>query len=241
MHPIEQKQTGTFNDIGLSWQLDWPRIRKLLTIGLFGAALHFAGDLLLGWGVEDEALEGVLRMLSAYTDASDGRIFAAAILGLIGMTLEGLSLSGIYRLMTSTAPEAAHSYRSGILGYLMFGACGFHVPTCAFAFLAKHGLEEAVLLRYAAYFLLPAFLLFWIFFLVLEITQILAFAKGWTPYPKWCWIFSMPVGMLLAMLPNVFGNRPFVNAMSCAWIAFGCLWMFGGLLVTMKKANSENP
>ena len=51
----------------------------------------------------------------------------------------------------------------------------------------------------------------------------------------------MPVGMLLAMLPNVFGNRPFVNAMSCAWIAFGCLWMFGGLLVTMKKANSENP
>lgn len=36
MHPIEQKQTGTFNDIGISRQLDWPRIRKLLTIGLFG-------------------------------------------------------------------------------------------------------------------------------------------------------------------------------------------------------------
>ena len=28
-----------FNNIGISRQLDWPRIRKLLAIGLFAAAL----------------------------------------------------------------------------------------------------------------------------------------------------------------------------------------------------------
>lgn len=28
------------NDIGISRQLDWPRIRKLLTIGLAAALLH---------------------------------------------------------------------------------------------------------------------------------------------------------------------------------------------------------
>lgn len=36
-----------FNDIGISRELDWPRIKKLLTIGLFASVLHLAGDLIL--------------------------------------------------------------------------------------------------------------------------------------------------------------------------------------------------
>lgn len=193
--------------------------------------------MILGWGMEDEALTGILRMLSAYTDTSDGGIFAAALLGLFGMVLEGLSCFGIYRMIAPYSPKYAHSYRAGIFGYLMFGACGFHVPTCALVFLTKHGFADESVLRYAAYFILPAFVLLWIFFAVLVITQIKAFAKGMTPCPKWGWIFSMPIGMAVAMLPNVFGNLPFVNALSCAWIAFGNLWMFGGLLILMRRAG----
>lgn len=56
-----------FNDIGISRQLDIPRIKKLLSIGVFASILHFVGDMILGWGVEDEALSGILRMVSAYT------------------------------------------------------------------------------------------------------------------------------------------------------------------------------
>ena len=129
-----------FNDIGIPRQLDWPWVRKLLTIGVFGALLHLAGDLILGWGVEDESLTGLFRMLSAYTATSDGGILASALLGLFGMTLEGLSFFGVYRLMAERSPKDAHRYRSGILGYLIFGACGFHVPTCALVFLARQGL-----------------------------------------------------------------------------------------------------
>lgn len=33
------------------------------------------------------------------------------------------------------------------------------------------------------------------------------------------------------------GNRPLGNALRCAWLAIGNVWMFGGLLVTMKKAR----
>lgn len=228
-----------FNDIGISRQLDMPRIRKLLSIGLLASALHFAGDMILGWGVEDETLTGILRMVSAYTATPDGGIFAAALLGLIGMVLEGLAYFGIYRLIVPCSPKLAHSYRSGILGYLIFGGCGFHVPTCALVFLTKHGLAEEAALRYAAYFLLPAFALFWVFFLALEIAQIRAFAKGQTPCPKWGWVFSLPVGMVIAMLPGVCGNAPFANALSCAWIAFGNLWMFGGLLAVVKRTKIQ--
>ena len=227
-----------FNDIGISRALGLPRIKKLLLIGLFASVLHFAGDMILGWGVEDETLTGIMRMLSAYTATSDGGIFAAALLGLFGMTLEGLSYFGVYRMIAPYSPKSAHSFRTGIFGYLIFGACGFHVPTCALVFLTKHAGTEAAL-RYAAYFVLPVFILFWVFFAVLQFTQIKAFAKGETPCPKWGWVFSLPVGMLLAMLPGMFGNLPFANALSCAWIAFGNLWMFAGLLILLHRTSSD--
>lgn len=228
-----------FNDIGVSRQMDWPRVAHLFRIGLFGAVLTFIGDMLLGWGVEDKTLSGLSGILSAYTDISDGGIFVAAILGLFGIAIEGLSYFGIYRLMAEHAPAYAHRYRASIFGYLIFGGCGFHVPVCAIVFLMKHGLEEALVLKYTAYFVLPAFVLFWMSFAVLEITQIRAFAKGLTPYPKWCWVFSLPVGMAAAMLLNVFGNLPWVNAISCAWISVGNLWMFGGLLAVMHRARKK--
>ena len=226
-----------YNDIGISRKLDWPRIQHLFRLGLFGAFLTLVGDCMLGWGVEDTTLSGITRMLSAYTAASDGRIFAAAMLGLLGITLEGLCYFGVYRLFAERAPKEAHTYRAGIFGYVIFGGCGFHVPVCAMVFLAKHGLAEDLLMKYAGYFVLPAFALFWIFFLVLVIAQIRAFARGLTPYPKWCWVFSLPVGMAAAMLTNAFGNQPWVNALSCAWISVGNLWMFGGLLAARKKAR----
>lgn len=227
-----------FNDIGISRKPDVPRIKKLLSIGLFASVLHLIGDVILGWGVEDETLIGILRMISAYTDTSDGGILAAALLGLFGMALEGLAYFGIYRMIAPYSTKYAHSFRAGIFGYLMFGACGFHVPTCALVFLIKHGLADELVLRYAAYFILPAFVLFWIFFAVLEITQIKAFAVGQTPCPKWGWVFSLPIGMLIAMLLSVCGNLPLFNALACAWIAFGNLWMFGGLLAIMNRIKN---
>lgn len=226
-----------FNDIGVSRRIDWPRVLHLFRIGLFGALLSFVGDMILGWGVEDETLTGIARMLSAYTSTSDGGIFAAALLGLFGITIEGLSYFGVYRLIVERAPELAHRFRAGIFGYAIFGGCGFHVPVCAMVFLAKHGLADELIGKYAAYFLLPAFALFWVFFIVLEAAQIKAFARGLTLYPKRCWAFSLPVGMAAAMLLNAFGNRPWVNAICCAWISVGNLWMFGGLLMAAKTAR----
>ncbi len=227
------------NEIGIARPLDWARVKKLLAIGVFASLLHLAGDLLLGWGVENEALAGLPRLLSAYSSASDARIFLAALLGLLGMTLEELCFFGIYRLIAPRSMKLAHSFRSGVFGYLMFGACGYHVPVCALVFLQKHGLSEALLEKYALYFLLSALALFWIFFLVLEIAQIRAFASGQTPYPKWCWVFSLPVGMAAALLPSLCGNLPWANAALCAWIAVGNLWMFGGLLALLPKAKTS--
>ncbi len=229
-----------FNDIGISAVLDPKRIKKLLSIGLFASLLHLAGGLILGWGTENESLTGVARLLSAYSAASDKAIFTAALLGLFGMTLEALSMFGIYRLIVPDSPSLAHSFRSGIFGWMLFCPCGIWVSVCAAAFLVKHGFEQGLTAKFAGYFILPSFILFCIFFAVLEAAQIKAFAKGFTPYPKFCAVFCAPVGILAALLFRLFGNTPLANAMTCSVLAVGSLWTFAGLLITMKKSGFQS-
>lgn len=228
-----------YNDIGISNSLDWPRIQKLLKIGFFGAFLNCMGDIFLSWGQADESLSGLLSMLPSYTHASDRIVFIAALLGMFGMVLDGLSFFGIYRIIVFKSQKLAHLYRTGIFGYLMFGACGFHVPVCAAVYLYNH-VELRVVENFILYFILPSFLLFWIFFLILIVSQIKAFISKNTPYPKGCWIFNPLFGLVLALALNVFGNQSWANALSCAWLGIGCMWTFGGLLVTMPKGRKAN-
>lgn len=86
-----------FKDISISSRLDWQRITHLFRLGLFGALLTLVGDMILGWGVEDTTLTGLPRMLSAYTGTSNAGLFAAALLGMLGITVEGLCYFGVYR------------------------------------------------------------------------------------------------------------------------------------------------
>lgn len=235
---------GTFNDIGLRRELDWSRIRKLFIIGLIGGCMTFVGDWLLGHGVYDESLTGLERKLSQYLVLSDTKLFWSAFLGLIGISLEGLCYFGIYRLIQNET--YVHIFRSGVFGYLMFAACGVHVPCLSSVFFYKHMMQtdpEAAFdlcVRFAACFLLPAMILFLIFFIVMSIGQIGAFTKGYTPYPRWCWIFSLPVGMAATMLLKFTGNHAVTNGLTAAWISIGNIWMFGGLLLTMQLAKERS-
>ena len=235
---------STFNDIGISRQLDWNRIRKLFIIGLFGGVMTFIGDWLLGYGVYDESLTGLEKKLSQYLALSDGKIFWSAFLGLIGISLEGLCYFGVYRLIKSE--KYAHIFRSGVFGYMLFAACGVHVPCLSSVYFYKHMMLENpesaydLTVRFGMYFLLPAMILFLIFFFVMSVAQILAFAKGLTPYPKWCWIFCLPVGMAVTMLLKFTGNHAISNGLTAAWISIGNIWMFGGLLLTMRLAKERS-
>jgi len=230
-----------YNDIGIKNDLDWNRIRKLLRIGLFAGVMVLIGDMLLGWGVSDLALTGLEGKLSAYLALSDRRIFWSSILGFIGIPLEGLCYFAVYRMIAPWSARYAHRYRSGIFGYLIFGGCGVHVPclACVFFYKAMMNASPDIALnatvRFGEYFLLPGMILFTAFFAVLSISQIAAFAKGYTPYPKWCWVFSLPVGMAAAYSLKLFGNHALTNALTAGWISIGNLWMFGGLLISAKK------
>ena len=74
----------------MNTEMDWGRIRHLLKLGILAALMVLAGDMLLGWGVSNPAVTEVPTMLSRYLSVSDGRIFASALLGLIGIPMECL-------------------------------------------------------------------------------------------------------------------------------------------------------
>ncbi|MBR0163201.1 MAG: hypothetical protein IJQ12_00840 [Lachnospiraceae bacterium] len=224
-------------------ELDWPRIRHLMKLGLIAGCMNLAGDLLLGYGVSDPSQAGLAGMLSAYVRLSDARIFWSSFLGFIGIPLEGLCCFAIYRLIKPYSEKHAHLYRSGIIGYVAFAGCGVHVPCLASVFFYKYMMQASpetaldAAVRFGAFFLLPGMVAYSIFWFIQSVTHILAFSKGLTPYPKWCWIFCIPVGMVITSLFNLFGNQAWVNAITAGWISIGNIWMFGGLLFMMRKAE----
>lgn len=220
---------------------DWDRIAHLFKIGIFASLLALiGGDMILGWGTVDMSLDGMEQYFSRYTDVSDVRIFWSGLLGMIGITLETMSLFGVYRIIASKSESYAHAYRAGLIGMLAFGAfC--HVMCCVTIYhhnaLYRIDPGRAIegTIMFAKYFLIPVTVIFFVFFLVMNIVQIMAFAKGHTPYPRWCWIFTMLTGLIDIAAMRLVGNHPWAYALSTGWLSFGSLVTFIGLLVTMPK------
>lgn len=234
------------NTIGIENNLDWSRIRHLLKTGLIAAFMVLIGDMLLGYGLINESLTGLEQLLSKYAAVPTPRIVWSALLGLIGIPMEGLSYFAIYRMMADKSEKHAHMYRAGIFGILIFGGCGVHVPCCALVYYYQKMLalnvQDAMkeVLSFAYYFLFPATIIFLIFLIILIATQISAFAKGITPLPGWCWIFSPLFGIVFNILLKFVGNHVFANALATAWISIGNIWTFGGLLFMTNKYTRQH-
>ena len=220
--------------------VDWKRVRHLLKLGICAALMVLAGDMLLGWGISDPAVTALPKMFTRYLSVSDGRIYASALLGLIGIPVECLCWFAIYRMIEPYSPGDAHAFRAGILGCLAFGGCGVHVPCCAAVWLVKRFYAEnpaAAMgepLRWAGWFLLPATLIFLVFFVLAIAVQLRAFRRGHTPLPRRCAMFSLLFGVVWAVLMRLLGDHALTNALATGWISAGNLWMLGGLLVATK-------
>lgn len=226
-------------------EIDWPRTRHLLRLGIAAALVVLAGDMLLGWDVSEPNVTEIPAVFTRYLSVSDGRVFASAILGLIGIPVECLCWFAVYRMIRPYSKKDAHAYRAGIIGCLAFGGSGVHVPCCMAVYLLKRLYEDnpatAVqeVLRWAGWFLLPATAIFLAFFLLAAIVQIRAFVQGHSPLPKWCWVFTVLLGLPWVLLMRTIGDHCLTNALATGWISVGNLWMMGGLLFASGHMRAE--
>ena len=227
--------------------LDWDRTAHLFKLGIIAAVIALiGGDMLLGWGTVDESLSGMEQYFSRYAVVSDLRVFWAALLGFIAITIETMCFFGTYRLIDSVSHKTAHIYRAGLIGMLVSGPL-CHILCCAdiYHFNAvnrinhEYAIDEA--LRFAKMFLVPVTVIFLIYFILMYVVQIWAFLKGKTPYPRWCWIFCMLTGVVDIIIMKIIGNHAWAYALSTGWLSFGCIVTFSGLLINMNKAKKNIP
>ena len=106
-------------------EIDWSRVSLLMKIGITGAIIILAGDLLMGWGVRDVSLSGIERLVSQYLSISDRRMFWSSFLGLIGVPIAAIGHLGVYKLLKPYSKKYARLYAIGMLGFLLLGALVF--------------------------------------------------------------------------------------------------------------------
>ncbi len=86
------------NTIGIDHNLDRPRIRKLLTIGLFASCLTGIGDFLLGYAENTAGSSIAASVMASAPNLADWQMIVGGLLGFFGIFLEGLACFAVYRL-----------------------------------------------------------------------------------------------------------------------------------------------
>lgn len=95
-------------------------------------------------------------------------------------------------------------------------------------------------LQFAKLFLVPVTVIFFVFFMIMNVVQIAAFAKAKTPYPRWCAVFTMLTGIIDIVIMRMAGNHPWAYALATGWLSIGSLITFSGLLINMPKAKEAD-
>ena len=157
------------NKIGIDHNLDRPRIKKLLTIGLAASALTGVGDFLLGYADSTPGGSFASSVMASAPNLQDKQMIIGGLLGFFGIFLEGLACFAVYRLMADASPRYAHVYRAGIFGYIWLAPVGCHLNMGILNLAYKYLLQaDAVLAAKAADLLfygfsLPVYLLLILF------------------------------------------------------------------------------
>lgn len=198
--------------------LDRPRIRKLLAIGLFSSILTGVGDFLLDFASTVDVGGGFVDGLVATApNLPDWQLFVGSLLGVFGIVIEGLCLFAVYRLMADAAPGYAHAYRASIFGYIWLAPIGCHMNMGLLNFAYKYLLKadpsvaHQVIVPMYLVFCLPLYVLLvccWLPGIVVQwraspgdSPRILVARGGSTSlsagFPRWlspcCWVRSMPL------------------------------------------------
>ena len=92
---------------------------------------------------------------------------------------------------------------------------------------------------YLLYFLLPAAVVFGVFFIGASVVQFIAFISGRTPFPKWYCVFNLLLGKAVFNSVRRLGNTVLINGIGTSNMSLGAIIMFTALLIGWKKYVSE--
>ena len=139
-------------------------------------------------------------------------------------------------------PRGGSFYKLSMYVYLAGGGGTVHLPCGVFMWIYKAVAEAAgreigydIALKYLLYFMLPAVVVFGVFFIGACAVQFVAFAKGRTPFPKWYCVFNLLLGKAVFNSVRRLGNTALINGIGTSNMSLGAIVMFTALLLGWRK------
>ena len=234
------------NTIGIDHNLDCPRIKKLLMIGLFGALLTLIGDCLIGAVKFPDGANLIEGYFAIALAMPTWRPILGGLIGFVGICLEFPGLMTICPLIREKMPRGGSFYQLAMYVYLAVGGGAVHLPCGVFMWIYKTVAETAgresgydIALRYLLYFMIPAAAVFSVFFIGASVVQFIAFISGRTPFPKWYCVFNLLLGKAVFNSVRQLGNTALINGIGTSNMSLGAIVMFTALLLGWKKYVGE--
>ena len=213
-----------------------------LKISLFGAVLTLIGDLLIGAAKFPDGANLIDGYLAIALVMPEWRPIAGGLIGFVGICLEFPGLMTLCPLIRERMPRGGRFYRAAMYVYLAVAGGAVHLPCGTLLWISRSvtaaaGAEAGrdIAMRYALYFLLPAAVLFAVFFVGACAVQFIAFIKGRTPFPKWYCIFNLLIGKAVFNGVRQLGNTALINGIGTSNMSLGAIIMFTALLLGWKK------
>ena len=223
-------------------------MKKRFILGLIASLITFSGDMLLGY-IQVENPEKSLMNFSLTLPLS--RIMWGGFLGVIGIPLQSIGYWQIYKLMKEGSETLSKLYKVGIWGWLVMAACGVHLNCAVVMLIYKQlyptdaTLAHNIATTFSNNVLVPCYYIFIVFFLLMNISQFIAFVREKTVYPRIAALFNMFIGIgIIHLIAYLLPDSAIKNGLNVSAISLGNTLMFIGLLLfkgqTSLTTNNNN-
>lgn len=200
---------------------DLSKVKKLLIYGMIGAVLNMIGDCLL-LGVDSVGAVGAFgQYILAAQKVSYTRIGLAGFFGYVGIPVSIFGYYVLYEIMEDKtslltgmkkAPETGTAPDDNIL---------------------------TVILQEQGGYIVPCFVVFFLFYFINVVTMALIIAKKKTCLPGWMWIINP---LLFKILFNGLGKMStsaVLNGIACSNMSLGALVIFTVWMVVLCQRSSK--
>ena len=211
-------------------------------IGLLGAVLTLAGDLMIGAAKFPDGANMIDGYFAIAQTMPAWRPILGGLIGFVGICLEFCGLMTIDPLIRERMPRGGRFYRLSMYVCLAVGGGAVHLPCGAFMWIyrsvsaaAGEAIGRDIALKYLLYFLLPVASVFAVFFIGANIVQFIAFASGRTPFPKWYCVFNLLIGKVVFNGVRRLGNTALINGIGTSNMSLGAIVLFTALLLGWRR------
>lgn len=218
------------------------KLTKLLCYGIIGAILTMIGDILL-LGVDTPEASGAIgQYLIAAQKVSYTRIGLAGFFGYVGIPVTAFGYYVLYQMLEEKGSMLARLYRASVYSYVALGGA-IHIICCYLVTGMKKALETgtteenilSVLLNEQAGYLVPCFIVFFVFYFMNIITFIIIIAKKKTILPGWMWILNPLTFKILINAFGKLGTSAFFNGIACSNMSLGALIILIAWFIVIQK------